>query len=270
MRGNIHMNKYCKYIELGFSDGLYYRTSNIMTFLSSFFIDYVKVAVWYAAVAFSAKRINSNLINDTLLYMILAAAISSIYRTQPSVSLSEAYVNGSLIHRRVYPISITISNFCDMLGRSLSRFIINVFPSLIILGWDFRPNWCILPQRIPMVCINIVLGLYLNYILFAVLDVLCFWLRDTSTLQKMKDIIFKFFSGSLFPLWFLSATLSQISNYLPFSKQLYSPVSYLMGTTISKVYFRDMKILFIYSVFGTVVVYLLWRKGIKRVESFGG
>lgn len=264
------MNKYLKYVELGFSDGLYYRTSNIMTFVSSFFVDYVKVAVWYAAVAFAAKRINSDLINDTLLYMIIAAAISAIYRTQPATSLSAAYVNGSLIHRRVYPVSIIISNFCETLGRSMSRFIINVFPTLLILTWDYRPSWTIVPQRIPIVLVNIVISLYFNYILFAIFDVLCFWLRDTSTLQKLKDIVFKSFSGAMFPLWFLKGTLSDISEYLPFSKQLYSPVAYLMGTMIDSSYFSNLWILTIYSLLGTILVLLLWNKGIKRVESFGG
>ena len=108
------MKKYIKYIELGFQDGLYYRTSNIMTFLSSFFIDYIKVMIWYAAVAFASRRVSSELINSTLLYMIIAAAVSSIYRTQPTMTLSEAYLRGNLIHRRVYPVSILVSNFCEM------------------------------------------------------------------------------------------------------------------------------------------------------------
>ena len=164
------MKKYIKYIELGFQDGLYYRTSNIMTFLSSFFIDYIKVMIWYAAVAFASRRVSSELINSTLLYMIIAAAVSSIYRTQPTMTLSEAYLRGNLIHRRVYPVSILVSNFCEMLGRSFSRGIINVFPTLIILGWDFRPTWSIIPGRIPLVLVNILMGLYFNYILFALLD----------------------------------------------------------------------------------------------------
>ena len=264
------MKKYLKYIELGFSDGLYYRTSNIMTFLSSFFMDYVKVMIWYAAVAFAAKRVNTNLINDTLLYMIIAAAISAMYRTQPSSSLSESYLNGSLIHRRVYPVSVILSNFCDMIGRAFSRLFINVLPTLIILWWDFRPTWSILPQRLPLVILNILLGLYFNYILFAVLDVLCFWLKETFTLQKLREIIFKFFSGAMFPLWFLTNILSDISEYLPFSKQIYSPISYLMGVTIPSVYCKDLMILFVYCFVGTIMVILLWNKGIKRVESFGG
>ena len=264
------MNKYIKYIELGFADGLYYRTSNIMTFLSSFFVDYIKVAVWYGAVTFASNRINPSMVNATLLYMIISAAVSSIYRTQPTTTLSQAYVSGSLIHRLVYPVSILISNFCEMMGKALSRFLINVFPTLIILTWDYRPEWNINIAHLPMVCINIIIGLYFNYILFALVDVLCFWLKDTSPLQKLREILFKFFSGSLLPLWFLTGALSSISDYLPFSKQIYSPVSYLMGATIDQVYFFDMKILCIYCVVGTVLVYILWKCGIKRVESFGG
>ncbi|BDC94581.1 hypothetical protein [Treponema bryantii] len=264
------MNKYVKYIEMGYSDALYYRTSNILTFLSTFFTDYIKVAVWYSAVAFAANRLNPRMVNDTLLYMILSAALSAIYRTAPTTTLSDAYLNGSLIHRMIYPVSILFSNYCEMLGKAISRFVVNIIPTLLILSWDYRPIWNINLARLPIVLINIVIGLYFNFLIFSLIDVLCFWIKQTAVLQKFREIIFKFFSGALLPLWFFTGRLSVLSDYLPFSKMLYTPVSYLMGLTIKDVYFFELWILILYCIAGSFVLLLLWKKGIKRVESFGG
>lgn len=264
------MKKYIKYIQLGFLDGLYYRTSSILTFLSSFLIDYVKIAIWYGAVVFAVRRTNYGLLNDTLTYMIMASAISALYRTEPNDTLSDAYINGQLIHRFVYPISIMISNYCEMIGKVLTRLLINVLPTLLILSWDYRPQWHIDFMKLPIIIINLIIGLYLNYIMFSFIDVLCFWLNDTRLLQRTRELLQKFFSGSLMPLWFFTETLSNISDYLPFEKQLYSPVSYLLGITIRSVYIRDLQILILYCFIFTIIVSLLWQKGVKRVESFGG
>lgn len=264
------MNKYFKYLELSFYDSLYYRTSSILTFLSSFLIDYVKVAVWYGAVVFAVKRTDNSLINDTVTYMIMASAVSCIYRTDPKNTLSMTYLNGSLIHRFIYPVSIIISNFFESLGRACARIIINVFPTLIILTWVYRPKWNIEAIRIPFFLLNLIIGLYMNYILFAFVDVMCFWLKDTSILQRVRELVFKFFSGSLLPLWVFSSLLSDISSYMPFEKQIYSPVAYLLGIMINDVFFRNMVILIVYCVVMTVFVCILWERGIQRVESYGG
>lgn len=265
------MNKYIKYIELGFSDALYYRTSSILTFLSTFFVDYVKVSVWYGAITYVVYRLNQSMVNDTLLYMILVGAFSSIYRTQPAVTLSDAYLNGTLIHRRVYPISILISNFFESLGRVFARLIINVIPTLVILAWVFRPNWnYIVLSRTPMVLVNILVSLYFNYILFALIDVSCFWLKNTQPLQNIKEIVFKFLSGSLFPLWFLNRTFQEVNRYLPFSKQLYNPIAFLMGHSLREEFLFELGILCVYAIVFSIIVLLLWKKGLKRVESFGG
>lgn len=264
------MNKYIKYIEIGFSDALYYRTSNILTFLSTFFTDYIKVAVWYSAVVFAADRINPDMVNGTLLYMIISAALSAIYRTSPTTTLSDAYLNGSLIHRMIYPVSILFSNYCEMLGKAFSRFFINIIPTLLILSWNYRPVWNINLAHLPIVLVNILIGLYFNFVLFSLIDVLCFWIKQAAILQKFREVIFKFFSGALLPLWFFSDKLSVISDYLPFSKMIYSPVAYLMDVTIKQVYFFNFYLLIVYCIFGTLLLFLLWKKGIKRVESFGG
>ena len=264
------MRKYIKYIEMGFMDGLYYRTSSIMTFLSSFLIDYVKIAVWYGALALAYKRTNGVMLNDTVTYMIIATAFSAIYRTQPNDTLSDAYIRGQLVHRFVYPVSIIASNFCEIMGKVLSRLIINVLPTILILNWVYRPEWNIEYDRLAIVLINIFIGLYMNYIMFTFVDVLCFWMKDTRLLQKVRDLFLKFFSGALMPLWFLDEKMAKISESLPFEKQIYSPVSYSLGLTIKSVYIRDLIILIMYSVVFSMLTFALWYRGIKRVESFGG
>ncbi len=264
------MKKYIKYIELGWVDGLYYRTSSILTFLSSFLIDYVKIAIWYGAVVFAVQRTSNELINDTLTYMIVASAISAVYRTKPNQTLSDAYLSGHLIHRLVYPVSIIVSNYCEMLGKTLSRVMINVLPTLVILNWVYDPVWQIDYMKMPLVIVNVIIGVYMNYIMFALVDVLCFWLKNTKVLQQIRELIVKFFSGALMPLWFLTGVLADISDYLPFEKQLYSPVSYILGITVWDIYVQDLLMLVGYCIVFTIVVGLLWMKGIKRVESFGG
>lgn len=264
------MRKYVKYLELGFQDALYYRTSNILTFLSSFLIDYVKVMVWYGAISFAERRMNGSIVNYTVTYMIMVCAISSIYRTDPKTTLSRTYVEGTLIHRFIYPVSILISNFFEMLGRAASRFCINVLPTLLILSWILKPNWELEWSRLPFVILNLLIGLYMNYLLFSAVDVLCFWVKDASILQKVREFVFKFFSGSLFPLWFMTNTFALLSAYLPFEKQIYTPVIYLLGMTIDSAFFKDLGVLIIYCIGFTLLVGILWKKGIKRIESFGG
>lgn len=262
--------KMLQLIKISLLDDLQYRTGTIIRYLSGFFFDYVKVSVWFSLVTYDTARISFQTANSTVQYMILAAALSAIYAAKSSQGITATYLSGDLGRRMLLPCHVLKCEFAQTLGRVIAMLGTNVLPTLMLLTIIFRPSWHINITSVPLSLLMIVLGLVLNWLFEIQIDILCFWFKDTGVIKNFFSIVNKFFSGTLFPLWFMPEALENIVEFMPFSKMLYYPIAYMLNITSKPVFLRNMYILLVWIVLLTITVNITWRKGILKMEVFGG
>ena len=146
----------------------------------------------------------------------------------------------------------------------------NVFPTIILLTIIFRPEWNINIRAIPGAMLMIILGLIFHWLLVIQIDILCFWVKETMVLQNFRTVVYKFFSGTLIPLWFMPDFLQDVIFVLPFSKMLYYPAAYLLNMTSGPLFLKNMLVLVLWTILLVITVTITWKKGMKVMETFGG
>lgn len=257
-------------MKIAFLDDLSYRSGTIVRYLSGFFFDYVKVSVWYALVTYESARVSPSTVNATVQYMILAAAISAFYAANDRLMITRDFKNGNISKKMLLPVNLLKNAFCQTTGKVFAILFTNIVPTLILLSLVFKPSWKINVSNIPWVIAMLVTGIIVNWMMIVQIDLLCFWLTETATLQNMRIIIYKFFSGTLMPLWFFPQQISEIINILPFSKMIYYPVAFLLNEIPKKLFMLNFLTLIIWALIFMVALTITWKCALRKIEVMGG
>ncbi len=262
--------KAIQFVKTAFLDDIQYRTGTIIRYLSGFFFDYVKVSVWFTLVTYDTARISFQTANYTVQYMILVAAISALYAAKKSNSITSSYLSGDLSRRLLLPYHILKVELAQTVGRVLTMICTNVLPTFLLLTLIFRPSWQIHAAAVPLSLLMIAAGLLLNWLITVQIDILCFWFKETSVIAGFSDIVYKFFSGTLLPLWFMPEQMRTVIDFMPFSKMLYYPVAYMLQMTSETLFMKNFYILLAWIGLFLITVSITWKRGVQKMETFGG
>lgn len=191
----------------------------------------------------------------------------------------------------VYVISMT--NIEDVIGADIktARFTykmlapVNAFYDYVITDFSNKIiHICLL--CFPFIClgsivcqisvINLLLGLVaivfaniIGYCISFIVGLLSFWLTETWGVGALKNLLFSVLAGTVFPLSFLSNGLQKIMFLTPFPYMGYLPTAILLGEEIIYSFKKIFFIALVWSVILCMIVFGLWKNGIKKYESVG-
>ncbi len=267
----MNISPYIKYYILTIEDNLNYKKDFIIKFLTGFIESYAKVAVWYSILISNQMIISGELMNDTIKYIILASVITyMIFISIPEDEITSRILSGTISNDLVLPISLPITLFFKSLGNFTEAFITRFIPSIFVLTLLYDIKWNLNPINILVLVIGTMLGFYIYFNISIQVDMLSFWIMESYSLHNIKEGIFLFFSGSLIPLWFYPEFLLKIINLLPFKNIIYLPISYYLGKVNHDRILAQIIECFIWVIIFSLITYIMWKKGKKKVVINGG
>ena len=99
------------------------------------------------------------------------------------------------------------------------------------------------------------------------LGFVAFWLE---TGLPLIGPIVAFTGGSLIPLDLMPAWLRFVCDYLPFKYTVYSPVKVLLGKMTVEETIAGLGVQLVWIAICAVALVLLWSRGIRRYQAYGG
>ncbi|UQN30404.1 ABC transporter permease [Brachybacterium kimchii] len=118
--------------------------------------------------------------------------------------------------------------------------------------------------------VSITLGLVIAQIMNFTVGLVGFWTLEVGGAFLVYRMLAQFSSGALIPLWFMPGALRAVLGWLPFSAQIFVPISLYVDPdpgwhTVSAI---GGQLLWI----GLLIVLaaLVWRRAIRRLVIFGG
>lgn len=263
-------NPYIKNGTLALQDSLNYRVGFIIRFLSSFTFDYVKVAIWYAVMMAYKERLAPSIILNTVQYMILASAVSSFFVSFSTTEITSRVMEGTIERDLVYPVNLIFTLFSREIGKMIGILISNVLPTFILLTIIYSPIWEFSLIKFVGLIILLFLGICIQFLVIIQVDILSFWLKETYSIQRIRDASFKFLSGLLVPLWYYPEWLLKVLNCLPFKNIIYNPVAFYVNRISNAHLLNEVLSSTMWILIFSVTVFITWKSGIKKLEIHGG
>lgn len=207
---------------------------------------------------------------DIVTYFIIIILIKLVSDSHISSSLREDVLDGRLNIFLVRPANFIFSRFLHEAGYKLFSAFLYV-PIIVIISLLFR-QYLVFPQNILQVIlflISLILAFLLSSAFQFIIGFACFWIGNNSGPMQLNHLADLVFSGRIAPLVFFPAVLQSIASFLPFQYISYFPAQIYLGQIGSEemIYSFLKAITWILFIWG--IVYVMWRRGLKKYEGIG-
>lgn len=263
------MNKYLLLFKTKLQSNIYYRINALIWTIFDLTPFIALIIVWRSV--FASRTIVAGLnLSQMVSYYFLVSLVSELITTHEGETIAEEIYQGNIVFYLLKPISYLKRIFIKEIGWHFWLMIL--FLSLYIPLFFMLKNLITINLswlNIIFFIIAIALAFFINGLLSYLGGIAGFWFTQTTTIFHLKLIMFWLLGGLAFPLELLPRFLQTINTYLPFAYVFSFPVA-IITKNLS---WQDLVFKFFMQIFWIILLFFiykkLWRKGLKRYESFG-
>ena len=230
------------------------------------------VFLWRAMFASRGQPIGGYDFHSMVYYFLLSALATNLITPtedewQIAADIREGQINALLVKPLDY-LSYRISLF---LGYRVTYSALTLPFMLAIFACFFE--YVSLPrQGVTWFWGSLSLGLaaFLQFFVTYSVAMLAFWVLEISTVVFIVYSFEYFLSGHLFPLDLLPGWFRGVTEWLPFTYELYFPVAVIQEKITGGVLYRGLVIQAAWVLIMWAVGRLMWHRGVRRYQAFGG
>ncbi|SET64533.1 ABC transporter permease [[Clostridium] polysaccharolyticum] len=267
----MNIRRYKSLIRVGILEFLRFRLSTIVTMIGNFIYIIIVYFLWKAIYASStSSTINGMTFYDTLIYLVLAAALFSFMDVRLVWQIGRDIQSGSIITEIIKPVNFMFYQIYKYAGKWIVLFFLTFLPTLITVFIMTRGT-IQLGMNIVLFFFSTFLSLMINFLIDFFVATICMYTESIWGLNVMKEVVVAFLSGASVPIAFFPDFVLAIIMKLPFQAIYNTPIMLLLDAQM-KVNERIEKLLL--QVFWIIVILigtnLFWKKSLKVITVNGG
>lgn len=262
--------KYIKFMANSFYDSICYKIDLLMKLFLSFLRGYSLVAVWYAIVYSNSDILDSSILNNSIKYMIIVSSFNIIFSALPEGVITAEIKDGNIARQLLYPVNYLISKFYCAIGKICGNIISGSLPNFIFLTFIFNVEYNVGIATVSLFLVAIFIAITIGFLINCIIDLSAFWLYETFYFKYIRFSVISFFSGSLVPIWFYPEWLLKVIDLLPFKFMYYNPIAFFVGEIDTNQFLLQMCMAVLWIGLLSLICWIMWTKGIKRLTILGG
>jgi len=232
----------------------------------------IVVGLWLAVYRFSGRpELGGFTRAEMITYLLGGGVINSfLLTTAENPETSQAIQEGSLSNLLIQPISpYWVWIFRDLAGKSFLGLIGLSGYAIISLFFTDLLVFCTDPLRLILLAVALTAAALLQYLIFEALNLLAFWIENTSGIRFTMRVILEVVGGAIIPLSFFPPMVQKAFVLLPFPYLVYFPMQiYLNKIDLAEILAQLARIAVWMAVLAALNAFL-WRKGLSRYTAMG-
>ncbi|MFA6459187.1 MAG: ABC-2 family transporter protein [Candidatus Paceibacterota bacterium] len=230
----------------------------------------VLILMWSAIYAGGAGTIKGFTENEMITYLLIGNIFSVAVRNFLPGFVSRDINEGRLSMFLVKPISYLKYIFFHEVGRSLLAILVSVASQVLVVAFFLNKIVANTDIRYILLIVAMIFFAFIIELLMGFLiGTIAFWTDEVDGLEATVSRIKKFFSGGYFPLSLLPASLVTVSMYLPFAYSFFMPAQLYLKNISLKQGLQGIFVEVVWVVLLSLIVALVWKRGLKRYEAVG-
>lgn len=174
---------------------------------------------------------------------------------------------GNLSNLLVKPISSFWHYFSFQAAESTLDFVIKAVVLIPIIYFIIGSP--IQFQNLGLVLLMVPIIYYFSFVFFFSMSSMAFWLTEVNAVRWGWMAVLRFISGVWIPLYLFSEQVQNFLLKLPFPHLVYSPIQMLLGEYSQSQILESFLLLIFWSVIMTLIMSLIWKRGLIAYESTG-
>lgn len=265
------MKKYLALIRTSIAEVMSYRKSMYVLITGNLIYLVVIYFLWRAIFDSSGSDVvNGMTFSDTMIYLVLAAAISSSINIYAVWDMGRSIQSGKIALDIIKPVSYQSYMFLIGFGSIIMNFILTFIPTFIII-YFVTGGRIHLGINLLFFLIAMLFSLSINFFIDFIIGTICLYTQSIWGINIMKDVVVAFLSGATIPLAFFPDSIRTVIDKLPFQAIYNTPLSILIDSSMSVGTVTGM---LLNQLFWLVVIYVIskifWNYSQRIITVNGG
>ncbi|MCK0473038.1 ABC-2 family transporter protein [Halalkalibacter sp. APA_J-10(15)] len=260
------MKKYWSVAKCSLQVTLTYPMTTIIHILISL-ISFVLMLNLWNSIFHGRSTIAGYQWNEMLAYLLIVFIINTDVNSE--YRCAKKIINGSIAMTLVKPISHSKYTLAEIGSSIVFTSTFNLMIGLLV---SIFMNVYITSNIIVIIffIVSFINALLIKYLIVYSSSLLSFWTHNVQGVMWTRVAVVSFFSGALIPLDFLPTWLKELCELLPFQTIINTPIKIYLA----KINYTEMLILtiiqFLWILVFYIIVKIVFRYGLKKVNINGG
>lgn len=267
MRGK----RYIAVLRGSIMEGLSFRASTFLRIAGNLVYLIIIYFLWKAIFDSSpADTVNGMNFYDTMIYLVLAAAMFNFMDTFVVYHIGDDYQTGQIVLYLTKPIEYQPFLLFSRLGNCVISFFVTFMPTFIIVYFVTKGS-IVLGANLFFFVVSILLAIGVNYCIDFFVGTICFYTQSVWGVNIMKEVVVSLLSGATIPLAFFPETFRKIVEVLPFWAIYHMPLHILTDETMRlSDYMTSLGIQLFWLIVMLGISRLFWRVSVRGLTVNGG
>lgn len=207
---------------------------------------------------------------DTMIYLVLAAAMFNFMDTFVVYRIGDDYQTGEIVLYLTRPIEYQPFLFFPRLGNCVISFFVTFMPTFIIVYFVTKGSIA-LGINLLFFMVSILLAIRVNFCIDFFVGIICFYTQSIWGVNIMKEVVVSLLSGATIPLAFFPEVFRKIVDVLPFQAIYHIPLHILTDKTMQlSDYMTSLGIQLFWLAVMLGISRLFWKVSVKGLTVNGG
>lgn len=263
-----HLKVYLKIISMSFQNSITYRIEYFTSLLNALLYIFIFVSVWSILIP---KEVSINGITREMMvsYAVLSTLIKSTFARSQSY-ISSKIRTGEIAVELMKPVSIPLLYLSDIIGKTLFQILARGIPLLVFSIFIFDIHFNVNLNILYKFFILYILSFFIYFLLSFFISSLAFYFVEIFPFWILYFALITLLSGGIIPIDFFPEKIQTILLYTPFPYLFYYPTIFLLKANLSVDFFEVLFFYFFHIFVLTILSFLLYLQGIKKLTIAGG
>lgn len=263
------LNPYLYMIKIKLLLAFNYRAEVWFNLLAKTVLLFASVFFWKAAY-YNIDTVASVNEKQMIIYSIISICMSAMFTVTVEGNIRGRVRMGSVAIDYIKPVNIFVMYFSEDIGSSITSFIQNVIPILILSSVFIVPPLPVSMITLLMFLISACFSFIILWFMSALFGLLYFWLIELGPLGSIKDYLIMILSGSFVPVWLFPEPIQNALMFFPFIYTYQHPLSIYIGKISTAEALKGMGIQILWAAAFFIIFNVLRKKVEKNIMVQGG
>ena len=270
----LHLSKYWKVFDIGLQNTFVYRWNFLLRSIFGIVPLIGTVYLWQAI--FESRGDRGGIVGYDYQAMIFYFLVTVFIDNLITPTEDEWQIAGEIRDGRIgsfltKPMNYLAYRFILYASYRL-LYIAVVFLPIVGLAWIFRDaiRWPAHAITWPAIAASTAMAAGIQFLLAYSLAMIAFWVLEISTIIFIVFSFEYFLSGHIFPLDVMPAWLQGFVKWSPFTYELFFPAQVCMERVQGRALAEGLAIQAGWLVLTYVLARVLWSRGVRKYQAFGG
>jgi ABC-2 type transport system permease protein len=267
------MKKYWTVAVLGWQDSLVYRLNALVWVFYAVLPSLTLMLVWIAAYGSGDRStIGGFDLSQMITYYLFVTALSVVITPHPEWEMAQHIRDGRITQFIVRPVGYYGYRLAQETSYQIMKSAL-MLPAFGLMAWGFREYIQLPPFDAGRIALFL-LSAFLAYMLLTqmkfLMGISAFWVAEPAGFLEILNVLTGVFAGRLLPLTLLPAWLQTLGDFLPFSSMYAFPMRLLLAQPSMQEIVVGFARQAVWLAVLSIMVRLVWKRGLLAYEAYGG